>query len=345
MLIDNLIITPASPADLDEALALIQRAGLPAAGVSGHFSSFLVARRGSQLVGTAGLELYGDATLLRSIAVADEAQGRGIGIALTQHALDRAQNAGARMAYLLTTSAADFFARKFQFASLPREAVSSRLRSSAELQGECPDTAVTMVRSLAEGSALALQDRVRLALAGRLRLVELHPDRTPAAVLLLLYEKDSVPHMLFTRRSMQVEDHKGEVSFPGGAFHHGVDASLLGTALRESHEEVGVPPDNVEILGHLDDLLPRSPYIMTPYVGILRGPQTFEPSAAEVAEVLEIPLAHLHDPANHRDGRIDPREYAGRQITGDYLEYRDAVVWGATYRVLRQFLELFPGTS
>ncbi|MBI4497675.1 MAG: GNAT family N-acetyltransferase [Chloroflexi bacterium] len=340
MLPDDMTITPASPGDLAAALALLGEAALPTAGVADHFAHFLVARRGDSLVGTAGLEVYRDAALLRSVAVAADWRNRGLGQALTQAALDRARSRGGHMAYLLTTDAADFFGRKFGFVPLPRDAVDPRLGASAELQGACPDTAMAMVRPLAEPHVLSLKERVRWALAGRTRQADAQPQLTPSAVLLLLYEKGGAPYVLFTRRTSLVEDHKGEVSFPGGAWHPGEDPSLLATALRESHEEVGVAPDNVEVLGELDDTVPLSKYVITPYVGTLRSPQDFRPAAIEVAEVLEVPLAYLKDPAHRRDAAREPRRYAGKQISGEYVVYGESVIWGATYRILRQFLDL-----
>lgn len=348
MLPEGTTITPASSEDLAAILALLEGAHLPTIGITRQFPEFphfLVARRGGPVIGSAGLEIYGDAALLRSVAVADETRGQGMGVALTQAALDHARGQGVRMAYLLTLDAAEFFGRKFGFAALPPEAVDPRLEASSQfrMRRHWPPGVTSMVRPLAEAPALSLRDRVRWALAGRTRQVVMNHGLTPSAVLLLLYEKDGAPHVLFTRRTSLVEDHKGEVSFPGGAFHHGEDTSLLVTALRESHEEVGVAPGNVEVLGGLDDTTPRSRYIITPYVGMLREPQVFQPSATEVAEVLEVPLAYLQDPANHRDGALEPITFAGREITGEYVAYGDAVVWGATYRILRQFLDLMQG--
>ncbi|MCX6023841.1 MAG: CoA pyrophosphatase, partial [Chloroflexi bacterium] len=139
-----------------------------------------------------------------------------------------------------------------------------------------------------------------------------------------------------------VDDHKGEVSFPGGAFHHGQDTSLQMTALRENHEEIGVHPDNVLIVGELDDIITRSNYIISPFVGFLRAPQEYIPAPAEVAEVLEAPLEWLLDPANVRDAEQTPRHYAGRPVNGQYYEFNDSVIYGATFRILRQFLSLLP---
>ena len=161
----------------------------------------------------------------------------------------------------------------------------------------------------------------------------------PAAVLLLLYEREGEHHMLFTKRTSQVEDHKGQISFPGGAYHDGVDLSLQHTALRESEEEVGLRVEHTDILGELDDLRTISDYLVAPFVGVLRQPQAFVLAPAEVAELVEVPLNLLLDP---RTLRSDPVEYAGRLINQPYYYYQGHVIYGATARILAQFLSLLP---
>ncbi len=168
-------------------------------------------------------------------------------------------------------------------------------------------------------------------------------SKKPSAVLLLLYQKDGEYHVMFTVRTSLVEDHKGEISFPGGAFHDGEDATLQETAIRESFEEIGILPDNVEILGELDDMLTRSNYIISPFVGALKQPQVFNPFEIEVAEILEVPLRVLLSPDNTKYGETHPVTYAGRQVPGVYYHHEGYVVWGATARMLQQFLNIcFP---
>ena len=140
---------PARSDDLDELLSLLTTHGLPLAGVAEHVAHFQVARRGGRLVGCAGLEPYGDAVLLRSVAV-DE-PGQGLGGALVERALEAAHRSGARLAVLRTTTAPDFFARR-GFRAVPAdlldEAVPEPVRRSVEFRGACPASAITMVRSL-----------------------------------------------------------------------------------------------------------------------------------------------------------------------------------------------------
>ncbi len=184
---------------------------------------------------------------------------------------------------------------------------------------------------------------IRSALVSRQKSYISDPSKKPSAVLLLLYPKHEEYHVMFTVRTSLVDDHKGEISFPGGAFHDGEDKSLLETAIRESFEEVGVLPENVEILGELDDMLTRSSYIISPFVGTLKQSQSFAPAEAEVAEIVEVPLRVLLSPDTVKYGESQPITYAGRNVPGIYYHHDDYVVWGATARMLTQFLDIcFP---
>lgn len=178
---------------------------------------------------------------------------------------------------------------------------------------------------------------VRRVVSGRTHDAGDDPSLIPAGVLLLLLDRGEGPALLLTKRSQEVEYHKGEVCFVGGA-QDPDDGSLLSTALREAWEEMGVDPTHVEVLGRLDPVRPTvSPFVIYPFVGLLPHPYPFRPSAAEIADVLEIPLAALHDPANQRmeerlrDGRVD------HEVSYAYGRH---LVFGATARILGQFLAL-----
>jgi 8-oxo-dGTP pyrophosphatase MutT (NUDIX family) len=159
----------------------------------------------------------------------------------------------------------------------------------------------------------------------------------PAAVLLLLYHLAGTEHILLTVRSNDVEHHKGQISFPGGAVH-AADADLEATALRETYEEVGLDPDNIEVLGRLDDMVTNSHFRVTPVVGVLHGgPHEFIPSPAEVAEVLEVPLRHLLKPQNCA---VDRQEQPGETARHPTYEFQGHRIWGATARILADFLQL-----
>ena len=162
------------------------------------------------------------------------------------------------------------------------------------------------------------------------------PTLTPAGVLLLLYYKDGEYCVLLNRRTQQVEHHKGEISFPGGS-KDPEDESLLQTALRETHEEMGILPEHVEILGELDDVPTSTSFLISTYVGAIPYPYEFKPSEIEVAEVLEVPIHTLLDRDNKRD---EVRVANGLLVNSPVYSYRGHLVFGATARILERFIEL-----
>ena len=159
---------------------------------------------------------------------------------------------------------------------------------------------------------------------------------TPAAVLIPLFEKDGAPHLLFTQRTNRVATHKGQISFPGGAKDES-DRSLLETALRESDEEVGIRPDDVEIIGELDDLITVTDFIVTPFVGIIPHPYTFKPNHVEIEELIEVPLSFFLDPKNLR---TEQHPFRGPNITVYYFDYGKHTIWGVTGRIMKGFVDI-----
>ena len=158
----------------------------------------------------------------------------------------------------------------------------------------------------------------------------------PAGVMVLLYVKLGEYHVLLNRRTDSVEDHKGEISFPGGRMDAG-DKTLLDTALRETYEEMGVRPDDVEVLGELDDVATNSRYRVSPFVGAIPEAYNFSPSESEVAEVIEVPLAGL---ASGQADRDEVRIVDGAPVQFKTYVHRGHVIWGATARILQHFLKL-----
>lgn len=138
-------ITPAAPADLEGIFDLLDANKLPRTGLEAHVGSTLVAREHGRIVGSAALELYGLAALLRSVAVDARLRGRGLGQALTAAALDLAERRGVRTVYLLTESAAQFFP-KFGFRPIERAAVDPAVLESPEFTTACPTSALVMVK-------------------------------------------------------------------------------------------------------------------------------------------------------------------------------------------------------
>lgn len=180
--------------------------------------------------------------------------------------------------------------------------------------------------------------RTREVLAGYTpRILPLDGGKMSSAVLVPLYVAEGHVRVLLTRRSEHVEHHKGQISFPGGA-EDASDPDLRFTALRETHEEIGVHPADIEVLGQIDDFLTISNFRIRPYIGLIeKAPYDFVFDSIEVAEILEVPFGHLLDPAHTRD---EPREVDGRQFTMRSYHWNGHVIYGATALMLRQFIDL-----
>jgi len=162
-------------------------------------------------------------------------------------------------------------------------------------------------------------------------------DLVSAAVLVPVTDRGE-PHLLFTKKTSSVPHHKGQFSFPGGIVDLR-DGSRVETALREAWEEIHLPAEAVEVLGLLDDTETRATnFIITPVVGIVRGPVVFRPDGREIERVLEVPLATLRDPAIFRT-EIWERNGEPHPVLFYHVSAAD-VIWGATARILSQFLEL-----
>lgn len=157
-----------------------------------------------------------------------------------------------------------------------------------------------------------------------------------SAVLVPLFKKEEKYHVLFTKRSELVKDHKGQIAYPGGCYEEG-DGDLLQTALRECHEEIGLNPQHVEIVGELDDIATPTQYRITPYVGIIPYPLSFKLCEREIADLIEVPLAHLLKPENLHN---ETTEYNGRQYDTSYFSYATYKIWGATGRITQNLLNL-----
>lgn len=156
-------------------------------------------------------------------------------------------------------------------------------------------------------------------------------DSRQAAVLIALYDRCGAPHLVLTRRSTDLPHHPGQVSLPGGRYEVN-DDDLENTALRETHEELGIDPTRVVVVGRLDDVHARgSDHIIAPYVGVLDGPLMAVPSESEIARVIEVPLADLLA----ADATLPPS--ADDDVTALRYPLLGEDVWGATARILRRF--------
>ncbi len=185
--------------------------------------------------------------------------------------------------------------------------------------------------------ASRLRDHLRRVLPSLTKQLTGITSERRAGVLLIFYPKNGEAHILFTKRSQEVAEHKGEISFPGGAYDT-QDKTILQTALRESREELGLNVNEFEILGELDDVyVPPTRFLITPFVAFMNQPPKPKPSLLEISEVLEIPASELLNPSIFRE---EVREAAGMKRQLQFYSYGQYVIWGATARILRQFLDL-----
>jgi 8-oxo-dGTP pyrophosphatase MutT (NUDIX family) len=160
------------------------------------------------------------------------------------------------------------------------------------------------------------------------------PQERPAAVLVLLFARDGIPHVVLTVRGAGLPHHADQISLPGGRPEPG--ESPEATALREAAEEIGLDPAGVTIAGRLTPVhIPVSGFTVQAIVGIAPGNPAFVPTPGEVAAVLEVPIATLVDPETLRVGR---RTRGGIEIDAPYFAVGDHQVWGATAMILGELL-------
>nr|WP_290665631.1 CoA pyrophosphatase [Ardenticatena sp.] len=174
-------------------------------------------------------------------------------------------------------------------------------------------------------------------------LVRFHPADTwgNAAVLAPLLPTGNGWALVFTLRPRTLSTHQGQMSFPGGRADP-EDRSLIATALRECHEELGVPPHAVRLLGRLGKVPSGSARVnVHAFVGALPPTITFQPNPAEVAEVVVIPIADLLDPECHH---TETRQFMGRSVPVHFYEWRGYTIWGLTGFMLHELLKRWPNS-
>jgi len=162
-------------------------------------------------------------------------------------------------------------------------------------------------------------------------------DATAAAVLVPLLAADDDVHVVFTRRAASLPHHRGQVAFPGGT-RDAADCDAEATALREAHEEIGLRPDDVRVLGRLDELeTVASRFRITPIVGMVPHPYDWRPCPREVDSVFTVPLTTLRDPGAEREELWD---FDGRRVPIRLFPVAGQVIWGATHRITRNLLDV-----
>ena len=158
----------------------------------------------------------------------------------------------------------------------------------------------------------------------------------PSAVLVLLYLKNDEVNVLLNKRSETVEHHKNEISFPGGRMDKH-DHSLFDTALRETKEEIGVSPDDVNMFGQLDQVETMTGYSITPYVGTIPKKYNFNINSAEVSKLLEIPLFKFNDGTVLRK---ELRYFNGNWLSKHNYVYEGHLIWGATANIIGNLVKI-----
>lgn len=166
------------------------------------------------------------------------------------------------------------------------------------------------------------------------------PDLTPAAVLMPIHCDTADCRIVFAQRSQNVLYHKGQNAFPGGR-HELADRDLLATALRESQEEIGLNPADVEVLGELDDQVTTSGFVISPFVGAIPHPYRFVAHRGEVDDIFDVPLSVFLADRNWREEQPEDGDAAPTY----YVDYRGRTIWGATARILKQFVRLLSARS
>ena len=159
-----------------------------------------------------------------------------------------------------------------------------------------------------------------------------------SAVLIPLKEGNSDVYLTLAKRAGHLQHHAGEVGFPGGRFEKDADKTLLHTALREAEEELGIPPDKVEIAGRLRPVITAvTGFKIFPFVGIIPPDVEYHPNPDEVEKVFEVPLSFLLQSGALEEFEIN----LGNETLKNYrFKYAGEIVWGATARIIKQFLEV-----
>jgi 8-oxo-dGTP pyrophosphatase MutT (NUDIX family) len=178
-------------------------------------------------------------------------------------------------------------------------------------------------------------ERLRRVLAGRPAVEIIAPQHRRAAVLIPLVRTADGWSILFTLRAEGLSAHSGQVSFPGGSLEPG--ERLEHAAIRETEEEVGIPPRHVELIGRLDDLVTHSGFLVAPFAGVIHEPIEYVMQESEVVEVFHVPLTALLAPHNP-EVRYVP--FRGKSYPAYFYHHDGHEIWGLTGRMLKAFLDL-----
>jgi len=179
-------------------------------------------------------------------------------------------------------------------------------------------------------------DKIFSALISRTPEIVAGSSLKPAAVLIAIQERADGDYVVLTKRGDNMPTHKGQIAFPGGRVH-AEDADLVATALRECHEEIGLVPEHVRVLGRLDEFTAGYGIVVTPVVGVIPPQYDFLLDLAETSAVASVPIRSLMEPGTYvKNAHLSP----GGHPSYHFYVNNGWDIWGVTARILVQFLEL-----
>ena len=190
---------------------------------------------------------------------------------------------------------------------------------------------------LPDFDSISAQNKMAPNPRASVRPPEKEGDPNKGAVMLIIYNKDNNLNLLLIKRQENLKTHPGQISFPGGT--HEDKETFLETALRETHEEVGIVPDNLDVLGNLNSVyIPPSDFMVYPFVSWHNSLPICTPCNDEVAEIIEVPINEFFkDGAKSSETRINNVS----EITVPYFRIKEHKIWGATAMILSELLERF----
>jgi 8-oxo-dGTP pyrophosphatase MutT (NUDIX family) len=179
-------------------------------------------------------------------------------------------------------------------------------------------------------------DKIFSALISRTPEIVAGSSLKPAAVLIAIQERADGDYVVLTKRGDNMPTHKGQIAFPGGRVH-AEDADLVATALRECHEEIGLVPEHVRVLGRLDEFTAGYGIVVTPVVGVIPPQYDFLLDLAETSAVASVPIRSLMEPGTYvKNAHLSP----GGHPSYHFYVNNGWDIWGVTARILVQFLEI-----
>ncbi len=185
---------------------------------------------------------------------------------------------------------------------------------------------------------VSMIDILKQNLSVQKRIVVTETKLSRAAVLVGIIMQDEKPHLLLTRRTDEVETHKGQVAFPGGMMEEG--ETPIVAAMREANEEIDLLPEEIEIIGMLNDFQTPTGFCITPVVARLIVAHDLTPSSAEVARIFTVPIDVFLE---KKYLRIEERMWKGEMRNLFLYDYDGEIIWGVSEAIIRSLIDVFNG--